>query len=188
MIDTNRIKEALQLFNKKADEVLNSSMLEELSKQGTGIAFDDDGNIEKKHGPSTDQIKAFVLDLRFFIQDNERSSFRNLAKLYQDAPVDPWIKKHFELMRAYLQTYLNAPSLDQEFKGKSITNQELLDTFLYGGLAHANRSKETQFNEWMDDPVFATYLQHEFVWMLADLCRVIRYVRDLNVAALKQLG
>jgi hypothetical protein len=188
MTDRTKFKEALQLFNKKAAEVLNSSMLEELSNHGTRISFYDDGKIKKKHGPSADQIKAFVLDFRFFIQVKERSSFSSLAKLYQNALVDEWIKKNFESAWNYIQTYLNAPSLDKDYKGKRITNHKLLDIFLYGGLAHADKSKEDLFNNWMSDPVFAAYLQHEFVWVLSGLCWVIRYIRDLNVEALKQLG
>ena len=188
MADNSKIIDALRLFNTKADDVLNSSMLDELSKHGTGVAYDDDGNVEKKHGPTADHIKAFVLDFRFFIQDNERCSFRNLARLYQDAPVEAWLKKNFESARDYIQTYLDAPgSLEDKYKGDIVSNRELLDTFLYGGLAHANKNKERLFNEWMADPQFSIYVDHEFVWMLSGLCWVIKYVKGLNEEALRQL-
>lgn len=187
MPDKDKIKEDLELFNRKAQDVLSSVMLVELYKSGTGIRFDDNGQIESTHGPTANQIKAFALDIRFFMQKKERCSFQALARLYQDAPVEEWIKKHFESAYNYLQTYLSAPSLDQEYEGKRISNHELFDIFMYGALAHADRDKEALFNKWMGDPVFATYLQQEFVWMLRGLCFVISYIRDLNVKALSQL-
>ena len=39
--------------------------------------------------PDDEAIDAFVLTLRFFIQDNEPTSLRNTSKLYASLPINP---------------------------------------------------------------------------------------------------
>jgi hypothetical protein len=41
----------------------------------------------QRTGPHDESVDAFLLTFRFFIQDNESSSFRNMAQLYEQFPI-----------------------------------------------------------------------------------------------------
>lgn len=91
MSDEDKIIAAFELFNEKAEELLSSTFLNTLLQVGNNynlsVNWESGEEISSfvRTGPSKDEIKAFVLDLRYFIQDNEKISFRNLKKLYSNS-------------------------------------------------------------------------------------------------------
>ena len=88
-MDTASIVAALDLFNEKARKLEGLSFTRILASQKTGVTLSwkegDPVTIERS-GPDDEAIDAFVLTLRFFIQDNESTSLRNLANLYAGLP------------------------------------------------------------------------------------------------------
>ena len=54
--------------------------------------------------PKTDDVDSFILTMRFFIQDNEPSSFRDLSKIYNTCPYIK-LKTAFEEYRESLNLF-----------------------------------------------------------------------------------
>lgn len=95
------IIKSLSLFNEKASKLSRLSFTKEIFKCSTGVTIKinrkNDGFYEltqERRGPFEEAIDAFVLTIRFFIQDNESVSLRNIAKIYEVAPIELKLKKN----------------------------------------------------------------------------------------------
>lgn len=125
------------------------------------------------HVPDSENIDAIALTLRFFMQDNEPCSLSNLSKIYERLPINIEIKEKFSQARTSLNTYLDSQSLIKYiFNFTSLTNREILNTFMYGGLAHSQHKK--RYNEWMRSPIAPVYT-NEFCTIVAEMVRIIKY-------------
>lgn len=137
-LDRNDL-DAMKLFNDKAEKLNNNSFTKKINSEGFGLTIfakkDGPVNVEKKF-PTDESIDAFVLTLRFFIQDNESSSFGNLAKIYSKLPEYCKEKKEFLNVRKELNDYIDLPDkfLPITENGKTLTNRDIYNTFIYGGL------------------------------------------------------
>ena len=186
-LDGNDLK-SMELFIDKAEKLRYNSFTKKITSEGFGITISakKDGNVNvKQKFPTNESIDAFVLTLRFFIQDNESSSFGNLAKIYSKLPDHCKEKKEFLRTRKELNDYLDLPdkSLNITENGKTITNNEIFNTFVYGGLAHANVKHKKKYDEWMTNPLSplaGPILQQEFINIMSNILNVIYYIQELN--------
>jgi hypothetical protein len=149
----------LQLFNDKADKLESLDFVRAVraDKFGYTITGKPDGSFTvERHGPSDEAVDAFVLTYRFFVQDNEPTSFRRMAALYESLPVDtPW-KQGAQDTRQQLNSFLDGPS-HFVVANHQITRRELHDTFLiwrFGPLERAEGSSVEGLGEagWLDSP------------------------------------
>lgn len=195
MTATNDFKTALILFNEKADKLLRLSFVETMFKTNTGVTLSwtarEDGQYDEVHvrqGPQEEAIDAFVLTFRYFIQDNEATSFRKMAQSYADAPIGDSFKTQFAEIRETINSFLDSPPDFQiQYNGKTYSRREIIDIFVYGGLSHANPSKKTLYDEWMLIPPFKPLAENEFVYAISCVLRAIEWIKDLNSQVLKQL-
>jgi hypothetical protein len=177
----------LQLFNEKADKLEGLSFIKGLEKSGVTISWKLGQPIQaERHGPSDESIDAFVLTMRFFVQDNESTSFRNMADLYAELPIDSELVKKFNYARDDTNATLDkaTPIRPNNF---DLTWRETFEVFLWGGLAHANPKKKAVYDSWAKDSILFPLVQNEFVFALGILLNMIFYTRALNRAALAQL-
>src|SRR5262245_29234385 len=103
-------REVLEIFVESVDELLNSDFASEI-KAGVrvGLLTGKDGDIVTKcKGPRRDAIKAFLLTLRFFCQDNEPTSLRQMAHRISGLPVEAELKKLFLESRRNFNTSLDS--------------------------------------------------------------------------------
>ena len=178
--------DAMILFNEKVDKLNNNSFTKIIS-EGFGINFfmkkDEDFVLEKRL-PSDEEIDSFVLTIRFFIQDNELSSIRNLAtETYSKLPDYRKEKIEFINARNKLNNYLDSPngSLKIEDNGKQLVPRKIYDTIIYGELAHSkNRFKRDKYKEWMSHPIKGQILKAEFVLILSNILNCISFFRTIN--------
>jgi hypothetical protein len=177
----------LQLFNEKADKLEGLSFTKSLSSSGLTISGKLGEPIQvQRHGPSAEAIDAFVLTMRFFVQDNEPSSFRNMADIYAGLQVDQDLVDKFNDARTKTNTALDKPSLIK-LNNTELTYRAIYEVFLWGGLAHANRKKKAVYDSWVLDPILFPLLQNEFVYALGIILNMIFFTRALNKTALSQL-
>jgi hypothetical protein len=88
--------ETLVDFNVRAEKLLSSSYTKAILK-GTYSLREKDGNIIISiPDPSEESLEAFILRLRFFIQDNEPTSFNRMSQLYSRLPVSQTTKDMFD--------------------------------------------------------------------------------------------
>lgn len=181
--------EALEFFNKKADKLLGLSFTKTIFTQQTGleISVEKDGPLTiRQWGPGDEATDAFVLTFRFFIQDNEVSSFRNMAEVYEALPVSQERKAIFQAIRKGINKFLDRKSAinvdDYRF-----SEREIIEIFVYGGMSHANERKEREYEKWMSDPFIKALTTSYFVFDLGTVMQAILDVRALNEQVLEEL-
>lgn len=186
---------ALELFNEKASKLFSLNFVKEVTYPKTGVlisgAKNEKGSLDwtvTRKGPSQDSIDAFVLTFRFFIQDNEKSSFKNIASIYEELDNDQFSKNGFNAARKYINDFLDSLcAFNVTHNGKHITNREIMETFVYGGLAHANEKKQIIFKEWMEFPPSAALFEAAFVFILVRVLNAIDYISVINESVIKGL-
>src|ERR1051325_261911 len=193
MADLNEIAKALRLFNEKAEKLKRLSFLEQIRHQSSGFSIsmqrvDDDSFSVKqdRRGPAEEATDAFVLTFRFFIQDNEVTSFRKMQQHYDDAPIDPTLKQKFTQLRKEVNQYLDSET-NIKSDGENLTPRKIMDTFVYGGLSHANEEKRRLWKTWMNNPFASTMYENEFAVVLSNIHIAIEMIRKMNEEVLKSL-
>ncbi len=153
----NEQLETLEIFVESADELVNSSFLKQASNGGIGTSISTpDGRMLAfdRTGPEHESVKALLLTIRFFCQDNE-TSIRNVAGIVANMSVADTLKNQFSTSQAELNTYLDgSPSIGFPSGDGAATNREIFETFLYGTFAHANREKRRRVKAWRQQPYF----------------------------------
>ena len=182
------IVSTLKLFNEKADKLRNSNFVRNaVADSGVNLSWRAGQPAEvRRRGPDQENIDAFVLTLRFFLQDNEITSFRNLsANIYASTLVPEEYRLQFEKPRAALNDFLDGNTMFNF--GGIITRRELLEVFLFGDLSHANKEKKKKFEEWMASSLVSPFFENEFVMILFELLNIILFVQKLNQRVIAEL-
>ncbi|QDV43935.1 hypothetical protein Enr13x_37950 [Stieleria neptunia] len=134
----------LQRFIKSATEVYESRYAQELQQPiSVSVHFNlKEGFAESSRtGPDEESVKAAILTLRFFCQDNEDISMRNMAAFTKGLSVNQSLKDEFETIRDEFNAYLDRDHGPPIFKigGHTIRNREIFEAFMYGKYAHLTK-------------------------------------------------
>lgn len=180
--------EDMDLFNNKAEKLRNHNFTKKV-KDGFGATI----SVKNKHVsvekrfPTDESVESFILTLRFFIQENEASNFKNMAKIYSKLPEYSKEKTAFIKTHKKLNDFLNSPeeSVIIRENGKKLTHGGLFDVFLYGELAHANQDKKIKYDIWMSNPFTSAVFQEEFINVTSYILRCILYVQELNESLIR---
>jgi len=187
-MENKEIISALELFNEKAEKLRSRSFTRSLNGSGVTMSFKK-GEADKieRRGPNIESIDAFVLTFRFFIQNNEKISLGNVADIYDNLPSQLQEEKNLFLEnRQEINSYLDSISMFN-FNNKRFTKREILDVFIYGGLAHANEDQKKIFDTWMKIPPLVDIIENEFICIMADMMSAILCIRNLNNEVIKKL-
>lgn len=138
MNNNSQILDALQLFNEKAEKLETLSFTKKIDqeKQTLNISIkpiDDDVTefLVNRSGSNAEAVDAFVLTFRFFIQDNEKSSFRNLATIYQNPLIPTQLRNEFAEVRKSINEHLDSlPEFGIEIGTHQFRRREILEIFI----------------------------------------------------------
>lgn len=177
-------KETLELFVEKAQELFSSSFVEHMLATGgqLKVSFRTGENLEVHWAPpEAESVRAFVLTFRFFIQNNEAISLGSLQRVLDDPGISPQWANEYTRIRAELNQFLDAAAepLHIVWNNHEHTRREVMEIFVFGGLAHANRDKRQIFEEWKKSDFF-TLFQYEFSNTLMNILSAIRYLAHLS--------
>lgn len=137
-------------------------------------------------GPDDEAMKAFLLTLRFFIQDRDGISFRYLERdVCQDSALSAQWKQEIKNARAHLHEYLNERSTPVIVYEPPPTRQEIVDTFIYGSLAHADKKHRDQFKRWKQKEIMFSNYKMDFHAALFTMFSMIMYISGLTEQELK---
>lgn len=105
-------------------------------------------------GPNREQVSAFLLTFRQFIQKKDRCSFKYLADNICDDPgvSEEW-KKEFTKLRKSLNEFLDAhPSfMPVQFADEPmVSRHEILKTYISGMYAHEDEGKRAVLEKWRE--------------------------------------
>jgi len=180
---------SLRLFNEKADKLMSLGFTKKIFEEKIGFTMSakQDGPVKfQRHGPEGESIDAFVLTYRFFIQDNEKISFRNMSKIYDGREITQDKKEAFKNIRETINNFLNSNSF-LTINSKTYTHREIQDIFVYGGLSHADKTKKRIFDSWKRNQLVFGMLEEDFVGTLATILIAIQEIARLNLSVLKRL-
>jgi hypothetical protein len=140
--------------------------------------------------PNQQEIGEFVLTFRFFIQDNERCSLRNLRRLYETMPVSSELRTEFLKLSDDLNKFLDSEPRDVKINidKEPLTNRRIMEVFIYGDLAHANAEKAEVFANWKRNPLGFPFLELQFNNILEVILRAVGYAKHLNERAIEELS
>lgn len=183
-------RRAFELFVEKTNKLKSLSFNEAVKNLNLNLAWKKGEAISVTlTGPGSEQIDAFILTFRLFIQDNDQFSFRWLANNALNDPgvSDHW-KNEFPKARIGMNRYLDEhPSIRITIQEDvSPTRRDILNVFIYGDLSHVNNEKRVILSRWMTMPVVPGFLQMEFIQILGTIFyQIIIFVANLCEAELK---
>lgn len=194
MVDVSEIAKAFRFFNEKAEKLARLNFLKQIGHPDSGVSIsfenlntDAPAVSQERRGPDEDAIDAFVLTFRFFIQDNEHSSFRNMEKHYLAAPIDPSLQAEFVKLRKEVNDYLDS-KVNINYNNEDLTRRRIMDVFVYGGLSHgSDEAKRRLHKKWISDPIMSGWIENEFLITMRNIHNAIALMKTLNEKALQHL-
>ena len=179
----------LKLFNEKAVVLWNSSFADATLRSQFAVMFSWEacGNYEAVLiGPEGESVDATFLTLRMFLQDNDRISIRNIAKLYShEQELKPY-QLDFDTTRDQINTFLESDN-GINFSGNHYSNKELIELLLYGSKGHSNRAKESKLRKLLDSSISSPLYLNQVNFAVAQLIIGIAAVAEINQRALSSI-
>jgi hypothetical protein len=134
--------------------------------------------------PEIDDLESYVLNLRFFIQDNEPSSIRNISKLYAAKFGDTKVQTDFESLRSLWKSQLDNP-LWFKYNKHKLTYGELFQGMIYAKLAHSNSESHRVFASLVANPFGYVLALDSFLRCIDLIHNCLVLMRNLNVEAFR---
>ena len=177
-------KEVVELFDEKYCRLQSSDLINFMSNSGWKFAFDFKTNTLSQNAvfPDLKLIESYVLNLRFFIQDNESISIRNLNLFYENYCNDEEIKNKFTELRTILNSELDN-AWPFKYKNQKLTFRDIFEGFIYSKLAHSNVEKHKIFHN-LTKQTFGYYLVFDYFLRCINLVHyIITMISHLNKIA-----
>lgn len=151
-------REVLEIFVESADELRDSRFLAQAKTGGvsTSLSWSGAGGlVAQRTGPEREAVKAFLLTLRFFCQNNEPTSLCNMENRISALAIDADLKDNFRKFRANFNAFLDGqPSVGFPAGSGADTRRDIFNTFVYGVFAHANPNYRRQVKTWEGQPYY----------------------------------
>ena len=179
-------KKTLELFNKNARKLMQSSYSKEPSTRQLGqtLKWDrDEGFDYSVSNHDEDFINSVLMPLRFFCQNNESISLGNTAKLYEKLHIDEDYKKKFRHLRKEFNDYLDEKALTS--LDDKPTRRKLFMTILYGEIAHQDPKKIEILEKWKKNKMDWDLAYIEFQRIIHHFIYCIEGIHSLNQKILK---
>ena len=189
-MDKAEMLRSLRLFNEKAEKLAFNRFTNSVLDQESGVtirASMGEPLTVQRRGPDYESIELFVLTLRFFMQDKDGCSLRCMVPIYEAALVSDELKNAFFEARQTLNDYLESETMFT-IDDKRLTHRDILETFVYGDIAHANPGKRDRYDAWMSHDGLPELLRNDLVVVLATFMRTIAYIHDLNAKVIVAMG
>ena len=181
--------EILDLFDAKVARLLSSKLAEEATAHlGAIVDWNQARGWDSVFaGPEGEEVEAFVLTLRFLIQDNEPISLRNMRKLYDELPIPRGLAEEFRAQCQQLNDFLDSETGLSIEEGKRLTYRNILDLFVYGSLAHTSNARSRQAYREISRTDFFPLFQLHFVEALRAFLIACHFLQQVNGRARQHL-
>ncbi len=160
-------REVLEIFIETVEELQASAFAKQI-KGGirVGLKATNGAIITELAGPDREAIKAFLLTLRFFCQNNEETSLRNMVMRVAKLDVDRGLREEFITSRDNFNASLDGPLAVRVNGVGADKKRDLFESFLYGIYAHANPDHRRRVKSWEKLPFYAD-LEAQFLVTVA---------------------
>jgi len=115
-----------------------------------------------------DDCRSFLLSFRLLLQDNDKISIRCISKIIENNDFSDDCKRLVDNERFSLQLSLSSQCPIAVPDGDSVTNQEVVYTFLYGFYAHRgmNKTRRERYLLWKKDSRQFYPLKSQFLCLM----------------------
>lgn len=188
MISSTRACAALTLFNEKLDALRYGRFVRSLKRSGYGynVRFPTGKKAVTKLRPAEDAIRAALLTIRFFVQDNEPCSFRNLSKIYVDLRIPAEIRIEFRDRRKLFNDYLDSEEhVSLHLSSQRMTPRKVFAAVTYGDLAHSTRHHRVLYKKLSAGPLQTAFSHQDYVRCLIVLLKFAFSIGRLNKQVLR---
>ncbi|MEK0337109.1 MAG: hypothetical protein QQN41_06710 [Nitrosopumilus sp.] len=174
-------KEILELFDEKFARLQSSTLIRIMIDPGWKLSFDFTSNTQNSDAllPDLEYVESYVLNLRFFIQNNEPCSLRNLSKLYETHCRDQTIKENFIELRKVFNTELDRV-WPFRFNKKTLTFRDILMGFIYGKIAHSKVENHQIFHQLTKHPFGYHLALNTFLRCIDFIHDILTMINQLN--------
>ena len=177
----------LTQFNEMVDDLLkDSEFVKWLLKNKLGFSTHFKEQKEEFRYPLKDAVKAFVLTYRFFIQDNERISLRNIKRLYDELPIKSTKKRQFYKIRDRINKFLDSKPIFKVSGFNMSSNRKIQNVIIYGGLAHQNKKLYKIFKKWKNSPWWEMIFI-DFCAILFHIFEGLVIIKKINQEIIKEI-
>ena len=178
----------LEEFNKFAEELFNLSFVKKLQGSGYKMSWKKgEGFKTELKGPDDEAIKAFVNDLRrFFQKGDDTLKIHKLIPIYQSDLIEEAEKKVFNQVMRELDVF-NKKTTNHIINGENITNEKVLEVFMYGKFSHRTKGTKEVHDKWEEIPPMYISLKNEFVTVLHSYLIFINNIVFANKETLRKL-
>ena len=130
----------LDLYSEKFTRLDESSLIGSMIKPGWKISWDVQNNkpADDAKIPKLEFIEAYILNLRFFIQNNEPISLSKMSALYRTYCECTDFVTQFERVRSKFNNELDK-TLFYKVNDKPITYRQVFDGMIFSQFAHSNQ-------------------------------------------------
>jgi hypothetical protein len=180
--------EVLETFSEKVRRLEKSTLWRLISSEGWKTSWDFEANrpCDDARMPEVEQLEAYILNLRFFIQDNEPTSLRNMDSLYKRECQDSELRKQFTEVRDAMNGALDR-ELWFRFNDQPMTYRMLLNGMIYTRFAHASKDKHVLFDQMATHSFGHMMAMNEFLKCIAVVHAGVILINKLNAAAFPAL-
>lgn len=171
---------------KKSNKIINSEYVKNLDNGKVSLSLKRDGYVVTNPEvtvPNDVYIESLILSLRFFIQDNEDISIRNLYKIYNNHNIDQSFRNRFNEARNWLINYLDCKCIVKQ-EGLNLTRLQVFEYFVYGEYAHATKKEE--FDKLKYRNIFYGIYRYVFNEILIMYIKTIREIVNINQELLEK--
>lgn len=182
-------KKTLEIFNEKVSQMERFSFVSTLLDNPEAVKFElRNGNASlETNGPGEEATAAFAMIFRQFIQNNDPISIGNMAVIYTALQIPQELRDEFSAHRKNINDFLDSDASGFQLSQGPITKRHLIDTILYGGLAHSTGSKRQEYEEWRANQLIFAVQTAAFNVALARVLRSLQAIRDLNLRVMPHL-
>lgn len=190
---TGEEKQALQLFNDKANVILSSDFKDKSKNKGVGETLswnlnETTNNLDfnysvTNHDPN--YVSFVLLPLRLFLQ-NEPISIKNIAKIYENEIIEISYRDIFNQLRKTINDYFNEPAKTL-LDGKP-TREVLFRTIINGEVFHLSKNEQSQLEKWKSDKTTWDLAYVEYQRIIHDYIDGIEGIKNLNEEVLEKYG
>jgi hypothetical protein len=179
----------LQTFAEKVGRLEASSLKRFLSAEGWKMSWDlvNDRLATDGRMPEIEHLEAYILNLRFFIQNNELISLQNMDALYQSECANPEFLKQFQEVRDAMNRALDH-ELWFRFNDQRMTYSMLFRGMIYTRLAHASKEKHKLFDQMTTHPLGLAMAMNEFLKCICVVHAALVFINRLNGKAFPDMS
>ena len=130
------------------------------------------------NGPQLEAIEHAAIIFRQFVQKDDITSLRKMARILDDPDVSERWKDEFAKHRAELNHLFDSPTAFP-IGGKYLKRRYIYDTLINGGSAHSDPDKVKVIEQWQSAPDTYTVIEGKFIMTMAETFKALKYIADL---------